>query len=87
MKHTPGPWTSRSAGGVVGIVSEHGIGVADCVYRQADRALISAAPDMLAICSRLLELIDSGDIPNVGDWKEGAQLRAVIAQATGETTP
>lgn len=40
---------------------------------------------MLAICERLAELIESGDIPNVKDWSEYGRLLSAIAAAKGES--
>lgn len=76
-QHTPGPAV------MCRFYDSQGHVVAEATARPC--RTYRAAPAMLAICERLLELIDSGDIPNVGDWEEAAQLRAVIGQATRAT--
>ena len=96
-KHTPGPWVvgdapdSRVAvyGGdcCVAVVGEQGYPVVD-----ADAALISAAPDMLAALEELLleryALEDPEEFDQDGHWTStspaSVKARAAIAKAKGE---
>lgn len=48
----------------------------------AARALIEAAPRLLAIAERIKELMESGDLPG-SYWSEYAQLTAAVDKAKG----
>jgi hypothetical protein len=64
--------------------------VADC-YRSADARLIAAAPDMLAACEFVLDVIDAGraipDSPRLPFDRTRAEqmIRAAVAKARGQS--
>ena len=96
-KHTPGPWTVKSATSVVA----DGAQVASCGFKmgswpkedydteEANARLIAAAPDLLAACRWLIDQMaepihDGGDGGIVSDYaRRYADARAAIARATG----
>lgn len=74
------PWIDRDSDGVIGIMSEDGVGIADCVYRRADRALINAAPELLEALTWLYYAHSDGQDKNSMPMEKA---RAAIAKAIG----
>jgi hypothetical protein len=83
-KHTPGPW--RAAVDTLDIFDQKGFTIIECHYyghrdparELADRILISAAPDMLAM---LLRVRNHGGIEKLSQFDE---IDSLIAKATGQ---
>jgi hypothetical protein len=90
-KHTPGPWRPGKAGGSVvcdtpigspGHDDHHlyygGCLIAESIWRERDRDLIAAAPELLKACEwALAALFDHGETPVI--------LLQAIAKAKGES--
>ena len=100
-KHTPGPWTVENASGVMLWIGAMrvpdearyglhtiitGIDIEDltpeaCAIKEANAHLIAAAPDLLEACEAVAATTWSRNTAE----KIGAQVRAAIKKARGET--
>ena len=80
-QHTPGPWTlSTDARGYDIVTGANGSQVLKgTMCMVTDARLIAAAPEMLAVLQAVADYWAGGDVPAELD----AQMRAVIAKATG----
>jgi hypothetical protein len=90
VKHTPGPWSCfykpkydewhvslpMSDCGMKLALAPDGI---QSENREADAHLIAAAPELLEVAKKCLEIVEWGRLPN-WDW-----MREVIAKAEGRT--
>jgi hypothetical protein len=81
-KHTPGPWTVRQSAAIDDvrgrwIASVAKSGWCDDAERDANAALIAAAPDLLAALIDAIDIINANCAPRVA-----AAARAAIAKAT-----
>jgi hypothetical protein len=90
MAHTPAPWKTRWHHGLrTAVIEAGGERIArDIPNRDAD--LIAAAPELLAVCQRLLAWQSEDDPYACDDWMElatdlGAQAGRAIAKAEGRT--
>ena len=85
-QHTPGPWVvgrrDYRGPGVVQVVDHDG-GVATIaeVTNARDSALISAAPDLLAACERMVHAYDDEDEECI--TQAIRKMRAAVAKASG----
>lgn len=99
-QHTPGPWQLEQPGFnsishvsyVAGpsLKANGGTLTAICLGpdQAANSRLIAAAPELLATCEAIAQLLGDDDLPDNGELSGAAiteQLRAVIAKATGNT--
>lgn len=100
-KHTPGPWYADGALAAIYTESHPGrvasIDTINRSMREADAALIAAAPDLLAACKAQHEAIDRlfamlietkpGFFPTESGqpWAAGLQGNAAIAKAEGRS--
>jgi len=85
--HTPGPWTFSEDTARIG--GADGSPVAQKVYVVADRALIAAAPDLLAALEALEASFHPDSErdhyrPHRSDEENRVRARAAIAKARGE---
>lgn len=87
--HSPGPWSDkgRMNGGISIIFGDNpfnivcaNIGGASLAQVRANARLISAAPDLLSACKRVMELAASA-----GSDEIFAEVRSAIAKAEGRT--
>jgi hypothetical protein len=88
--HTPGPWRVGSVSDVVvaeadeDVVPYYGGSLVAESVAPRDIPLIVAAPELLAACKTVLELLEGALISITEiDMDDVAQLRAVIAKAEG----
>jgi len=87
-KHSPLPWASRggeivAADGVV-VARVDGPNRADLIpTRDANRALLAAAPELLEACVAALELLQDPDADAFDADKVEQMLRDAIAKAKG----
>jgi hypothetical protein len=87
-EHTPGPWMVNKYGGV----GAGEFGTNPCVIQsdgfigedreEADKALISAAPDLLAACEAVVDDLSDEERANMGDLYD--LVCAAIAKARGQ---
>jgi hypothetical protein len=90
QKHTPGPWVAKpQPGQTVGVhtythcVMYGDDSIADTLT-EADARLISASPDLLAVCEDVLKNIhDEGENHPLNRFDFLDALRAAIAKAAG----
>ena len=92
--HTPGPWHVDTYCGKQAVLDEHSGVVAERVPKQADAALIAAAPELLEALQAALDALDADatrapmnptSARAAQGWmrgKFGDQARAAIAKAT-----
>jgi hypothetical protein len=90
QKHTPGPWSWTSDDTLVG---ENGAfvlwfgshGDEGGIDSEADKALIKAAPDLLAACAAVLEEIEpiNKQFYRDGEWNCIKLVKAAILKAKG----
>lgn len=90
MKHTPGPWWRREAPHDNEIVAKDNGGLAvrravawgrDDEEIEANALLISAAPDLLAACESLLELVREYQPVVLGESDQAHKDRTIRANA------
>ncbi len=81
--HTPGPWVMSGDG----TIEARGLGLVGHVknMRDSDRALITAAPDMLEALQALVRAVKQFTNADAMGWPELEQAKAAIVKATGET--
>ena len=85
-KHTPGPWRAApQPGQTVGVhtfthcVMAGDDALADTLT-EADAHLIAAAPDLLAACKAVRDLVEFHDVPRAEIWQI---IDAAVAKAEG----
>ena len=84
--HTPGPWIIKDGDWLQSergpIVDGRYFSICVTTVSEADRALILAAPDLLAACERALNFIGNTEDEFGENLPSGDALRAAIAKAT-----
>lgn len=81
--HTPGPWRI----GQVHVDDANGFRVAAVTYREeqaANARLIASAPELMAVCERLVNDFPENKYDCTGIHALYAAARAAIAKAKGE---
>ena len=95
-KHTPGPWMVNASTDTANCYKIEGAGLSVKVYGKdrylpngttvrvlrtlANARLIAAAPDLLAACKAVRDLVEFNDVPREEIWKI---IDAAVAKAEG----
>ena len=86
-EHTPGPWTAKIYERHHVVVIHSGawdevatVDLAAMPDAEADARLIAAAPDLLALLEKLIDI--EGPQPGTGEWAN--EVQAAIKKARGE---